>query len=73
MGWLKLDIVLWKMRERDGFPASASPKLFTGAGDPNGSASASKAGDEYLDTSTWHKRYAQAAGTANWVEYNYMA
>ena len=40
------------MRERDGFPASASPKLFTGAGDPNGSASASKAGDEYLDTST---------------------
>lgn len=45
-------MVLGKTRERDGLAASATPRLFSGAGEPNGVITASKAGDEYIDTLT---------------------
>ena len=70
------DPVLNKYRAQDPWSwaveYSVVPKLFSGVWDPNGVVTATKVGDEYIDTSTWHKWYAQSANDSGRKEMNYM-
>ena len=70
--WIKLDMLLGKVREGDSVDTSALPTLFSWAVDPNGAVTPGKAGDEYINTATWHKRYAQDATNSGRVEINYL-
>lgn len=73
MAWLKIDMVLWKVREKDWSISSSSfVKFFSGVWDPNGVVTPTKAWDEYTNTTDWHKRYAQANNNSSRKEINYM-
>jgi len=73
MPGLKIDVVLWKVREKDSsVSAATTPKLFSWIWDPNWTVTATKAGDEYIDTATGLKYFAQAANDSSWAEYNFM-
>ena len=71
--WLKVDMILGRVREKDEINTTSVPKLFSWEWDPDGSITATKAGDEYIDTLTWTKYYAQQANNSSWVEINYMS
>jgi len=72
MAGIKVDMILWKVRENDAPLKSTYPRLFYWFWDPNWVVDPTKIGDEYVDLGTWHKRYSQTASNVGWVEYNYM-
>jgi len=71
---IKVDMIMWKVRETDvsGLTPSSTPILYSWVVDPNWVVTASKKGDEYINTATNHKWYSQAADNSHRVEYNYM-
>jgi hypothetical protein len=72
MTWLKIDVVLGKVREKDWANASATPKLFTGTWDPTWVVTATKVWDLYFDTVSGNLYFSQAATDSNRAEINYM-
>jgi len=70
--WVKYDSILWKIRESDLTTGASSPAISTGAGDPNGVVTPTSAWDEYIDSVTGHKWYAQTTANNTRVEINFM-
>lgn len=67
---IKIDMVTGKIRESDGVWSWVA-LLASWSWEPNWRITPTKAGDEYLDTDTWKKRYAQWTTNSSWVEYSY--
>lgn len=70
---VKYDTILWKIRESDPTTSWATTaQIFGGAGDPNGVVTPNAAWDEYLDSTTGHKWYAQTWANNTRVEITYL-
>ena len=70
---VKYDNILGKLRESDSTTSGSTyPEIFTWAGNPNGVVTPNAAGDEYIDSVTGHKWYAQTVADDTWVEINYL-
>lgn len=70
---IKFDLLLGKLRETDWGPASATtPVLYSWAGAPTWVVTPSKAGDMYLDTTSWGTWITSNATNTGRREYNYM-
>ncbi len=65
------DYLLNKLRIWDAFWTSSTPKLFTWTGNPNWVVTPTKAWDEYQDTSSGLKYFAQSTANDSWVEINF--